>query len=74
MVGAVLTSAMTTSSNQGLQILRDSTIQRRSKAGVKRSAPAGIVPTSAMIAVTRGKRATSTKGHGRRTSKRNKSK
>ena len=74
MVGAVLTSAVTvtTSLLQGQQRLRDSTVQRQSKAGAKRSALVGIVPTSTMMNVLRGKRTASTKGHGRRVSKKNK--
>ena len=72
MVGAVLTTVVTMSPLQGLQKLHNSTVQRWSKAGVKHSALVGIVPTSAMRAVLRGKRAASAKGHGRRASKTNK--
>ena len=72
MVGDVRTGAVTTSPLQGLQRLCNSTVQRWREAGVKRSAPAGIVPTGAMMAVPHGRRAASAKYHGRRASKKNK--
>ena len=54
--------------------IRDRTVPRQSKAGVRRNVQVGEVPTNAMMVVSSGRKAASTKGPRTRATKKHKKK